>query len=28
MRLDHDGLATQISPGGIYALSASFSEAL
>ena len=28
MRLDHDGLATQVSPGGIYALSASFSEAL
>ena len=28
MRLDHDGLATQLSAGGIYALSASFSEAL
>ncbi|MBU6286502.1 MAG: hypothetical protein KGO85_11200, partial [Proteobacteria bacterium] len=28
MRLDHDGLATQVSPGGIYALSASFSEVL
>ena len=28
MRLDHDGLATQVNSGGIYALSASFSEAL